>query len=303
VVLAIVVGIAISFTAQYAANRLSLELLMPAALKAGTIPPPIPRTPSPFLYSFVIVWQAVMFFVLGGGIALRSYFNEPEGWREAQRQREQEVLALRHQKSEVDMRLAVLQAQVEPHFLFNTLASVHSLISNDPRRAEATIEALVDHLRATLPKLRAGVGSPVSTLAEQLEVCASYLSVMKVRMGDRLSYDIDALHTLREHPFPPYMLISLVENAVKHGIEPSAAGGRIVIRAALTRAANGQSLEVTVQDDGVGLRPGLGDGVGLANVRAQLSAQFGAHGRFTIEGGANGGVAATIAVPFVEAAT
>ena len=298
VAVAILVGVAISFAAQYAANRLSMDLLIPRAIEAGTLPRPVPPVPNPFLYGFVIVWQVALFLVLGGGFALRIYFNEPEGWRTAQRERE--IEALREQKSEVDIRLAVLQAQVEPHFLFNTLASVHSLIRKDPQRAEATIEALVDHLRATLPKLRADVGSLHSTLAEQLEVCASYLAVMQVRMGERLRYEIDISAAVREHPFPPFMLISLVENAIKHGVEPSAVGGSITIRAAVVGAGEERSLEVSVEDDGMGLRPGLGDGVGLANLRAQLAAKFGARGRFSIVGRADRGVCATITVPCLQ---
>jgi sensor histidine kinase YesM len=244
----------------------------------------------------IYAWQSGVFFFLSGGAGLRTYFKEPEGWRLLQRERE--LAALRQQKSEVDLKLAVLQAQVEPHFLFNTLASVHSLIRSDPARAEATIEALVDHLRATLPKLRAGVGSPHSTLGTQLEVCRSYLDVMRVRLGDRLEYEIDVPGELREHPFPPFMLISLVENAIKHGIEPSATGGRITIRAA---APKGRELDVTVQDNGVGLRPGLSDGVGLVNLRAQLAAQFGSQGRFSIRGRDGGnGVDATISLPYAE---
>ena len=299
-VLAVLAGMAICFLAQHAANRLQIELLLPRAIKAGTVPSPTPQQREFNLLVLVPVyaWQTAVFFFLSGGAGLRTYFKEPEGWRVIQRERE--IAALRQQKSEVDLKLAVLQAQVEPHFLFNTLASVHSLIRSDPARAEATIEALVDHLRATLPKLRAGVGSPHSTLATQLEVCESYLNVMRVRLGDRLRYEIDVPGNLREHPFPPFTLISLVENAVKHGIEPSAAGGRITIRAAVTK---GTELDVTVQDDGAGLRPGLSDGVGLVNLRAQLAAQFGAEGRFSITGRTAGsGVDATISLPYIEAA-
>ena len=300
VVLAVAIGIAISFGCQHAGNRLSREMLLPRAVKAGTMAPPTPQQEhlNPAVLVSVIAWQTVVFFVLSGGAALRTYFKEPDGWRIAQRERELE--ALRQQKSEVDLKLAVLQAQVEPHFLFNTLASVHSLIRNDPARAEATIEALVDHLRTTLPKLRAGVGSPHSTLETQLEVCRSYLDVMLVRMGNRLRYEIDVPKALHEHPFPPFMLISLVENAVKHGIEPSAAGGRIEIHTAVVRDPGEPSLDVTVQDNGVGLRPGLSDGVGLVNLRAQLAAQFGSRGHFSISGRPEGGVNATISLPYVE---
>jgi LytS/YehU family sensor histidine kinase len=300
VVLGVAIGIAVSFGCQHAGNRLSQEMVLPSAVKAGTVNQPTPQQQKvdPALIVSMITWQAVVFFMLSGGAALRSYFKEPALWRIAQGERELE--ALRQQKSEVDLKLAVLQAQVEPHFLFNTLASVHSLIRNDPTRAEATIEALVDHLRATLPKLRAGVGSPHSTLDTQLEVCRSYLEVMLVRMGNRLRYEIHVPQALREHPFPPYMLISLVENAVKHGIEPSAAGGCIQIHAAIDRNTPDPSLDVTVQDDGVGLRPGLSDGVGLVNLRSQLAAQFRARGRFSITGRSGGGVNATISLPYVE---
>jgi sensor histidine kinase YesM len=232
---------------------------------------------------------------------LYAYRSERQRFEELQGEREMD--RLRMQKSEVDLRLTVLQAQVEPHFLFNTLASVHSLIRKDPQRAEATVEALVDHLRATLPKLRQGVGSQHSTLAEQIEVCTSYLAVMKVRMGERLRYDIDVPQALLSHPFPPLMLISLVENAIKHGIEPSTDGGSITIRATEVREGDLKDIAVSVIDQGVGLRPGLGDGMGLANLRAQLTAQFGARGRFSISGGTEGGTVATMIVPYVEAAS
>jgi signal transduction histidine kinase len=298
VVLAVAVGMAICFGGQHAANRMSREFLIPRALALGTIPKPTPQQQHlrPATLVTVYVWQTAVFFFLSGGAGLRVYFKMVSA------QRDREIEQLRQQKSEVDLKLAVLQAQVEPHFLFNTLASVHSLIRKDPGRAEATIEALVDHLRATLPKLRAGVGSPHSTLETQLEVCRSYLQVMQVRMGDRLRYEIDVPPRLREHPFPPYMLISLVENAVKHGIEPSAAGGCITIRALVARNDGETGLEVTVEDNGVGLRPGLSDGLGLVNLRAQIAAQFGSHGRFSISGRSGGGVNATIALPYVEAA-
>ena len=298
VVVAILIGIACSFAAQYSVVPLQRSLLDTHVFEAITKAVRPSGAVAQIAQISVIGWQAAVFFVLSGGVALRVYFKEAAGWREAQRERELE--ALRQHKSDVDLKLTVLQAQVEPHFLFNTLASVHSLIRHDPQRAEATIEALVDHLRATLPKLRAGVGFLHSTLEEQLEVCASYLAVMEVRMGTRLRHEIDVPPALRAHHFPPFMLICLVENAIKHGIEPSPAGGCVEIRAQVVRAGVETSLEVSVHDNGMGLRPGLSDGVGLANLRAQLAAQFGARGRFSIESRAGGGVRATIAVPCAQ---
>ena len=303
VVLAVIAGMAICFSAQYAGNRLSRDYFMPRAVAAGTLPKSLAERASANsgIVALYIGWQAIVFFVLSGGFGLHAYFkeqNEQQRWKELQRERDME--SLRAQKVEADMQLTVLQAQVEPHFLFNTLASVHSLIGKDPRRAEATIEALVDHLRATLPKLRKGVGLTRSTLAEQIEVCSSYLAVMKVRMADRLNCQINVPAALGSHPFPPLMLISLVENAIKHGIEPNAGGGTVSIIATELWDGGERRLAVSVSDDGVGLRPGLGDGVGLANLRAQLAAQFGSRGQFSISGRAGGGTVATLVLPFIE---
>lgn len=296
VLAAVAAGIALSFAGQYVANDFSRKVVAPRA-HAGSAPSTVP-TPSPLLIGFIVAWQFGLFYCLGGGLALPTYFGEQRRWREVRRARELE--AVMQQKREADMRLAVLQAQVEPHFLFNTLASVHSLIRTNPERAEATIEALVDHLRATMPKLRAGVGSAPSTLGEQVDICSSYLEVMRLRIGKRLRYTIDLPDSLKEHPFPPLMLISLVENAIKHGIEPSQTGGNVVIAAKIEGHDDARQLAVSVIDDGVGLKPGSGGGVGLDNIRAQLKNRFGEQGGLAIRGRTVGGVEATIRVPYVE---
>ncbi len=302
IVTAVLLGVCVSMAGQYIANEFTQTVLAPR-LRAIMHVPATHEGPPPDPLSVGIVWfmQAAIFFGLSGGLALRAYFSELRLWREVQHTREVELL--RHQKNEADLRLTVLQAQVEPHFLFNTLASVHSLIRQDPQRAEATVEALVDHLRATLPKLRAGVGTSHSTLAEQVEVCRSYLAVMQVRMAGRLRYTVDVPERLRSHPFPPLMLISLVENAIKHGIEPSRTGGNVLLTASMETDAEVGQLSVSVIDDGVGLRAGAGGGIGLENIRAQLTARFGAHGRLVIRARTVGGVAATIRVPYVAQKT
>jgi signal transduction histidine kinase len=299
VVGAIAVGLGISFAVQYGANAFSNATVTPyyrAAMGEDAFRKM--HRPTPLLITFVTLWQFALFSCLGGGLALRTYFDEQKRWRDAQREREMQTL--RHEKNQADLRLTVLQAQVEPHFLFNTLASIHSLIRQDPQRAEATVEALVDHLRATVPKLRAGIGNAHSTLAEQIEVCESYLAVMQVRMGSRLGYAIDVPEALRQHPFPPLMLISLVENAIKHGVEPSAAGGNISISAVIEDRGVVRQLAVSVIDDGVGLQPGMGSGIGLQNIAAQLEARYGAHGELLIRNRPAGGVAATIRIPCTE---
>ena len=232
----------------------------------------------------------LILFIVSGGFALPGYFSEKRRWAEHWRRAELERLSLH--KSESDMRLTLLQAQVEPHFLFNTLASVRSLVASDPQRAAQTIDALARHLRATLPKLRVEPGA-ASTLGEQFAICASYLELMKLRLGDRLQFDLRLPADLREAPFPPLLLISLVENAIKHGAEPKPGTTQVVLTA---RAVEG-TLEVLVEDDGAGLTLGMGKGTGLANIRAQLLIRYGAAASFELTERAFGGVLARLVIP------
>src|SRR5262249_31676819 len=136
----------------------------------------------------------------------------------------------------------------------------------------------------------------------QIEVCTSYLAVMQVRMAHRLRYSVEVPESLRSHEFPPLMLISLVENAIKHGIEPSSTGGNVVLSAAVEVHGDSRQLAVSVTDDGVGLRPGLSGGLGLNNIREQLAARFGLTGTLIIRGRTVGGATATIRVPYEEMA-
>ena len=298
VVVAIIAGLLVSCAGQYGAEAFNRAFVAPRySAYFGMSLTPL-RSPDALFTGALWTAYAALFLCLGGGLALRTFFREQRIWHEARHARE--LAALRQQKNEADLRLTVLQAQVEPHFLFNTLASIHSLIRKDPVRAEATLEALVDHLRATLPRFRADVGSTHSTLDQQIDICTSYLALMQVRMGNRLRYAIDVPPSLRHHAFPPLMLISLTENAIKHGIEPSSAGGNVVLSAEVETHAAGRRLAVSVVDDGVGLRPGVGGGTGLRNIREQLAAQFASQGSLLIRARAVGGVEATIRVPYVE---
>ena len=238
-----------------------------------------------------ILTLAVIYGLLGGGTALRAYFSEQR--RIADSRHRTELVALQSQKRESDLRLGALQAQVEPHFLFNTLASVRALVRQDASRAEATLDALVDYLRATIPRLRDGEAALRSTLGEQLDLCAHYLELMRLRTADRLRYDIQADATLRALPYPPLLLITLVENAIKHGIEPKPGAGRVVIRAWATDG----TLHVSVTDDGAGLRPGVGGGMGLANVRDQLATRFGPRASLRLTGAVGGGAQAELRTP------
>jgi hypothetical protein len=242
-----------------------------------------------------VAYDLILLFIANGGLALATYFTEPRRWAEHLRRVELEKASL--QKSEADLQLRLLQAQVEPHFLFNTLASVRSLIATDPQRASQTIDALARHLRATLPKFRAEAGMAPSTLGEQFDICASYLELMQVRLGDRLRVDIRLAPELRELPFPPLLLISLVENAITHGVEPKPGSAQIVLAARILESSDRRQLEVRIEDDGVGLALGMGEGTGLANVRAQLRTRFGSAASLELSAGSAGGVLARLLLP------
>ena len=200
-------------------------------------------------------------------------------------------------KQAIEAELKLMQAQVEPHFLFNTLASVQYLTETDPRQAGALLGHLIDYLRAALPQLRAHS----TTLGREAELARAYLNILKMRIGARLTFAIDIPAELVSQPFPPNLLISLVENAIKHGIEPAADGGRVDVAA----RRDGDAVVVTVSDTGRGLQdaasPASGGGVGLSNVRERLAALYGSRGRFTLEPMAPRGARATLAVPFETA--
>jgi two-component sensor histidine kinase len=237
----------------------------------------------------------LILFIASGGLALPAYFTEKQRWAEHWRRIELEKIGAR--KTESDLRLALLQAQVEPHFLFNTLASVRSLLGADPARAAQTIDALASYLRATLPRLRASTGTPLSLLSDQFALCASYLELMQLRLGERLQVESRLPADLRQTLFPPLLLISLVENAIKHGAEPKRGVTHIWLAARALPDAAPPRLEVTIEDDGAGLAQGTGEGTGLANVREQLLTRYKADASFELSQRAGGGVIARLVVP------
>ena len=293
VVVAVLAGMVLSFFVDRVASSYIDQLVKPELAAAGLAvkPPVLSPVVKAIGLAINVAALVVIYGLFGGGLALRAYFSEHRRWDEHHHVRE--LNALESRVHEADLRLGVLQAQVEPHFLFNTLASVRALVRQDPAQAEATLDALVDFLRATIPKLREDRGLH-ATLGQQLDLCSSYLALMQVRMGGRLTYDVRADEVLRAAPFPPSLLITLVENAIKHGIEPRSGPGRIEIDA----VRDGDTLRVQVRDDGAGLQPGLSTGVGLANVREQLAARYGARAAFVLSPAAEGrGVCAEIRVP------
>lgn len=219
--------------------------------------------------------------------AVRSRVRADARVGQAEAAAEREAL----ERKVVEARLQALQAQVEPHFLFNTLAAVEHLIETDPARAGEMQRHLIAFLRGAMPQLR----GQTSCLGDEIELCRSYLAIMKIRMEDRLSYGIDLPADLRAAPFPVLMLQSVVENAIKHGLEPKAEGGSLLISA---RAAAGR-LRVIVADSGLGFGNGhtAGTGIGLNNIRERLHALFGDRAALVISANAPTGAQVTIEVP------
>ena len=200
---------------------------------------------------------------------------------------------LKRQAQEAQLRL--LQAQIEPHFLFNTLANVHSLMDHDLPKAKQMLASFTDYLRVSLGSLR----SAHSTVGQELELAQRYLQLLQGRMEDRLRFEISADEAARAQPLPPLLLQPLVENAVMHGLEPSIEGGTVWVRARL----QGETLQLEVQDDGRGLdappRPGArrGNGLALNNIRERLQARFGTEARLDLQAAMPQGTLARITIP------
>jgi len=225
--------------------------------------------------------------------------------------------SLRHKEIQARMRaneaqLRLLQGQMEPHFLFNTLANVISLIDADAPRAKHMLEALTDYLRASLGGLR----HDDSTLSAELDLAARYLELMRTRMGERLRFEIDADDSLRDAVLMPLVLQPLIENAVKHGLEPQVDGGTVRVTAARLTVDGVDSLQVCIEDDGAGLaaasrRPRRhiaggadGNGIALDNLRERLQARFGASARLVLGELETGiGTRACLVVPWHAAAS
>ena len=195
------------------------------------------------------------------------------------------------ERTVLEARMEALQAQIEPHFLFNTLASIDQLIQTDPPRASKMQQSLIRYLRSALPQMRDGRRP---SLGQQVNLCSAFLEIMSVRMEGRLQPVVGVPEGLKSAVFPSMMLQTLVENAIKHGLEPKPEGGRLEIGAEIV---DGQ-LAVHVQDNGIGFMPKAEGGVGLANVRERLKALYNGKAELIISVPSAGGTCATIKVPY-----
>lgn len=192
--------------------------------------------------------------------------------------------------------LKQLQSQIEPHFLFNTLATINVLIESDSEKAKLMLEKLTDLLRVTLKNSR----TEQSTIAQEVDLLDAYLNIQKIRLGERLAFSIETHEISDLQVIPPFLIQPLVENALTHGIEPKAAGGQVNIR--ITQQA--EQLKIEVSDSGAGLKTpsaNTGHGVGLSNIRQRIETLYGDKASLTITEQTEGGVVSTILLPLTDA--
>ncbi|KQY82436.1 MULTISPECIES: sensor histidine kinase [Roseateles] len=238
-------------------------------------------------------WQAVLsqpgFW--GQFLGISVFISMVMGWRYRSRWKQERL-----QARVTEAQLKLLQGQIEPHFLFNTLANVQSLIDFDPELAKRMLERFTDYLRSSLGQLR----NDATTLAQEFAMLEDYLALMQLRMGERLRVELSLPAELGGIELPPLLAQPLVENAIHHGLEPQVAGGTVAVSA---RRVDGR-LWIEVADDGQGLdapRRRGGNGVALANIRERLAARFGAAASLQLLPRDGGGTLARIQLPLTTA--
>jgi sensor histidine kinase YesM len=269
-----------------------LLITMPAGATAGAF---IGAQIAGFSFSEILRGSPASFIqmlflgILFGTMITYFFFSrEKLSQTEAQLQ-EEKIKRLTLEKRTVETHLKLLQAQIEPHFLFNTLSNILSLVESDPVKGKAMLEDLTRYLRSSLSRTR----DRMTTLGQELDLVRAYLDIYKVRMGERLRYTIEVPDRLKEVPFPPMLVQPLVENAVKHGLEQKVEGGEILVRVEEDTA----SYRLVVADTGFGLLEDSVAGVGLANVRERLEALYDGKGKLILEDNQPSGLKVTMEIP------
>jgi sensor histidine kinase YesM len=229
------------------------------------------------------------------GLLIAPWISVAALLRQIRGEAARQALAFELERSEferqaLEARLRLLQAQVEPHFLFNTLANVRELVDAGSAQASSVLGSLIGYLRAAVPRLH----EPASTLAQELELVRSYLEVMHMRMPDRLQFSLHADDAALALKLPPMSLLTLVENAVRHGIDPAEDGGRIEVRARVC----GSRCHVQVTDTGMGLASaGSSLGTGLTTLRERLQLVFDGDAQLHLSANEPHGVCADLDIP------
>lgn len=246
--------------------------------------PPAPEiSTSALLVAHVARWLVV------SGLAYLIFTFQSDANTAAAKVQEADLQRIQLDRQMTEAQLQSLLAQIEPHFLFNTLANVRQLYQTEPDRGRTMLGNFVEYLRAALPQMRQNE----TTLRQEADLARAYLDVLQVRMGKRLAVRFDIPPALAGRAFPSLALSTLTENAIKHGLNPLPEGGSIEI---VAREEHGQ-LKVSVADTGVGLRQASGSGAGLANLRARLAALHGNLASLAFEANVPRGIRVTIVVP------
>ena len=243
-----------------------------------------------FIQRYVFFLRLLFGTILFGSVI--TYF-----WRSHYKVIETQTLAhderikrLSSEKDAAEAHLKLLQAQIEPHFLFNTLSNILTLLDRDPEKGKSMLAGLTRYLRTSLSESR----KIMSTVGQEMALIKDYLKIYQVRMGHRLRFRIDVPDHIKEVSLPPMLIQPLVENAIKHGLESKIEGGEIAIRA----ETEGENLRIEVIDSGLGFHSGRDPGTGLTNIRERLESLYDGNGRLVLEENRPTGVKARIEVPY-----
>jgi len=236
--------------------------------------------------SFVhVVSMGIVF----GSIVSYFFYSRHRISMTERRAEEERIRRITSEKKAIETELRLLQAQIEPHFLFNTLSNILSLLDTDLKKGQTMLIDLIHYLRTSLKKTR----EDITTIGKEMEMIRAYLNIFRVRMEDRLNYRIDMPDSIKELPFPPMLVQPLVENAIKHGLEPKIEGGEVWIHG----VEDGEVLRLEIADTGVGMYKGGASGLGLSNIRERLKSLYGDKGRLILEENMPSGLKAIIEVP------
>lgn len=307
IVMAILVGIAISFSIVHQADHMLDRKVKPISaeskeklkslIKSDEVKIGIVITEEEQHQGEIIdtiVWLVLMSW-WGGLLDLRTYFRQTREISQALTQEQLEKY--KSERNQAQMQLSILASQVEPHFLFNTLSGVRAAMLSDPARGVQIIDHLVDYLRATIPQMRSDGSLMFSTVEQQFHAIRAYLGVIQTRIP-RLQISVECPPELKLCAMPPLMLISLVENAVKHGIELKKGAVEIIVSAHQGSSEQGERLIISVADNGLGFGQATsGTGIGLSNIRERLKQLYGDQASLHLAIRETGGVTAALHLP------
>lgn len=243
-----------------------------------------------FFEKYPLLIQMVFFGLLFGSIISYFFMSRERLARSEARVREEKIRRLTSEKQAAETNLRLLQAQIEPHFLFNTLSNILSLLESDPEKGKSMLVDLNRYLRLSLTKSK----ERTTTLGQEIDLVRVYLNLFKVRMGERLHFHIDAPDEALHLPFPPMLIQPLVENAILHGLEPKIRGGKVTIKVALTD----HHIRVEVMDNGRGFCGKGKSGFGLSNIQERLRVLYNQRAQFILQEIEPSGLRAIIEVPY-----